>query len=230
MKMKELCEDERPREKMMSKGAEALSNAELLAILIRTGTKERNALDIARDLMTRCGGRLSEAAALSVDELCATRGIKANKAVGIKAALELGRRFLKEKPEENTCRIMTPHNVNDLMYPSLKGLQHEECWVLFLNRSNKIIAKERISTGGMSSTVLDNRIILRKALEKRATGIILVHNHPSGDPTPRNEDARCTERLKNAAEAFEISLIDHIVISDTKFFSFADERQYSTLK
>lgn len=230
MKMKELCEDERPREKMLSKGAGALSNAELLAILIRTGTKERNALEIARDLMTRCGGRLSEAAVLSVDELCATRGIKVNKAVGIKAALELGRRFLEEKNKEDTGRITTPHNVNDLMFPSLKGLQHEECWVIFLNRSNRIIARERISTGGMNSTVLDNRIILRKALEKRATGIILVHNHPSGDPTPGNEDVKCTERLKKAAEAFEISLIDHIIISDTKFFSFADERQYSTLK
>lgn len=226
--MKDLCEDERPREKMLAKGAESLSNAELLAILLVTGLKDRNALDIAQDLLASCGGRLSTAAAMSVEELCNTKGIKINKAIGIKAALELGRRFLSEKASGSIRQIRTPANVYELMRPLMKGLLHEECWAVFLNRNNKIISKERMSSGGMSSTVLDNRIIIRKALEKRATGIIIVHNHPSGDPTPGKEDIRCTEMLKNAAEQFDISLVDHVVICDGRFFSFADEMTCTT--
>lgn len=229
MKIKDLCEDERPREKMLDKGPASLSMAELLAIVIRTGTGGRNALETAREVLRASGNSLTAASAMSVEKLCETEGIGPGKAVSIMAALELGKRFMSEaSATDRAPQICSPKDVFMVTYPLLKGKRHEECWVLFLNRANRITGKERISSGGMSETTVDRRIIIRMALEKDASGIILIHNHPSGDPTPGSADIRCTETLRLALRTFDISLLDHVIISDSRYYSFADEQIYTT--
>lgn len=224
MKIKEMSLDERPREKMYEKGASALSNAELLAIILRTGTGRKNALDLARELLKASGGSLLDLAGASIDKMTKTEGIGRMKALTICAALELGRRFISEKAPFQKVAITNAGMVYKIMNPLLKGLMHEECWVLFLNRANFIIYKEKASAGGSSSTIIDTKRIVSKALEKMACGLILVHNHPSGNPRPGRADIEQTEILKKALVTFDISLIDHVIISDDRFFSFADER------
>ena len=222
MKIKEINEAERPRERLLLKGAEALGTAELLAILIRTGNGRKNAIELAYELMT-VAGSITGLSAMSTDRLTAISGIGKEKAAVISAAIELGRRFAAEtgSPEAS---ITSPEQIYTLMRPLLKGIDHEECWVLYLNRSNRILCREKIFTGGLSSTTIDSNTILRKAIEKRADGLILVHNHPSGNPRPGEADIRETARLKKAAETFSISLMDHVIITDGCFYSFADER------
>ena len=224
MKIKELCIDERPREKMISKGADSLSNAELLAILLRTGTLGRNVIDVARDLIMTCGGKLNAVASMPIGRLCDTEGIGPSKAVTIAAAFELGRRCASEDMISSRTVISSPKTVFSLMLPVMKGLDHEECWVLYLNRANHLIAKERISSGGLDSTTLDSRVIVRKALERKACGIILVHNHPSGSTLPGTADIQATRQLDKALKTCDISLLDHVVIADGSYYSFADEQ------
>lgn len=227
MKIHELCEDERPREKMLEKGAGALSKAELIAIMIRTGTGKKNAIEIARELLKTAGGSLTAASSMSIDSLCGIKGIGPSKAVAITAALELGKRFMEEASAAGRSpQICTPGKVYEVMLPIMKGKVHEECWALFLNRSNRIIGKERISSGGMTATTIDNRMLVRKALEKNACSIILVHNHPSGDPTPGIADISSTSALRHAVKTFDITLTDHVIISDDRYYSFADEQIY----
>lgn len=227
MKIKELCKDERPREKMLEKGAMSLSKAELLAIMIRTGTGKKNAIEIARDLLRTVDGSLVAASSLSVEKICETEGLGKSKAVTIMAALELGKRFMEEKSIASTSQqVCTSSKVYEVMLPIMKGKTHEECWAIYLNRSNRIVGKERISSGGMSETTIDNRILIRRTLEKNACAIILVHNHPSGDPRPGNADITATASLKNALKTCDISLIDHVIISDNRFYSFADEEMF----
>ena len=227
MKIKDLCMDERPREKMMEKGAGSLSNAELLAILLRTGTGERNAVDLARELLKGCDGRLNGISALSIDRLCENKGIGPGKAVTLAAAFELGRRCALEPIIDSKVSISSPKAVFRIMLPLLRNLDHEECWVLFLNRANYMISKERISSGGLDSTTLDSRTITRKALEKMASGLIIVHNHPSGSPIPGNADIQATRQLDMALKTCGISLIDHVVIAEDSYYSFADEETVS---
>lgn len=223
MKIKELCMDERPREKMMSKGAESLSNAELLAIMLRTGTADRNVIDVARDLMTRGEGKLNTVASMSIEKLCETEGIGPSKAVTVAAAFELGRRCASEDIATSRTTISSAKTVFRIMLPLLRGLDHEECWVLYLNRANHLIAKERISIGGLDSTILDSRVIVRKALERKACGIILSHNHPSGSALPGTADIQTTRQLDKALKICDISLLDHVVIASGSYYSFADE-------
>ena len=223
MKLKDLCEDDRPREKMMAKGAAALSNAELLAILLRTGTGGKNVVDVAREMLKDAGGRLDELASSSVQRLCRVEGVGPGKAVTIAAAFELGRRLSEEGGLSAASCMDSPAKVCRIMLPYMRGLDHEEFWVLFLNRANRLIAKERISSGGQDSTVVDKRVVLRRAVERRASGVILVHNHPSGSPAPSVEDIRQTREMNKALSSCDLNMIDHVIIAGKGYYSFADE-------
>ena len=226
MRIKELCVDERPREKMLSKGAGAMTNAELLAILIGSGTKKENVLEVANRLLSTGEGKLSRIASMDPSEVMAMDGIGKGRYSSIAAAFELGKRCCLEDPGIDKVPLRDPAAVFKIMLPRLKGLDHEEFWILFLNRANYLIHKELLSLGGLSATVVDTRLVVRKALDKRATGILMVHNHPSGDPRPGQEDIEQTAVMKKAASTFDIRLFDHIIICDDRYFSFADERMY----
>ncbi|MBO5634997.1 MAG: DNA repair protein RadC [Bacteroidales bacterium] len=226
MRIKELCADERPREKMFSKGPGAMSNAELLAILIGSGTKKENVLEVANRLLASAGGNLSSLAAMDRTGITAMDGIGSGRYASIAAAFELGRRCCLEDPGVEKVPLTDPRMVFRLMTPKLRGLDHEEFWVIFLNRANYVIHKEMISLGGMSSTVVDPRLVIRKALDKRACGIILVHNHPSGNPRPGQNDLEQTAAIKKAAETFNISLLDHVIICDDMYFCFSEDKVY----
>lgn len=223
MRMKELCPDERPREKMLRHGVKALSNAEIIAILLGSGTEGKNAVDVARDLILSMDGQLSRLSHVSLERLVGQKGIGRTKALSLAAALELGRRTYEEDSISVKDTLTTPEAVFRLMLPLLRHLDHEECWVLFLNRAHLLIGKELLTSGSGDSTILDPQQILRKAIEKQAYGLILVHNHPSGSPLPGQADIRETERLKKAAGVMGFELLDHVIISDSAYFSFADE-------
>lgn len=223
MRLKDYSSDERPREKMIDKGASALSNAELLAILLRTGTGSMNVLDVARELLKMADGKLNNITSMSCEGLCRIKGIGPDKAVTVSAAFELGRRASMESVIDNKTSVSNPRTVFRIMLPIMKGIDHEECWCLFLNRANYIIAKECMSRGGLDSTVFDIKSILRKAMERKACGIIIVHNHPSGNPLPGENDIRETRNLKKALDTCGIALIDHVIIAEDSFYSFADE-------
>lgn len=227
MKIKDLFEDERPREKMLSHDVSALSNNELLAVLMRTGYGDSNAMELAHKLLELSGGRLSELFNMEYARISSIHGIGPAKATTIIAACELGKRFLAEKASVSKIPIVTAKQVFDLMVPQMKGLRHEECWVLLLNQNNYLVERFRATSGGGSSTVIDTLDIVRRSIERSATGMILVHNHPTGNPRPSTADINETEKLKKAAETCSISLLDHVIVSDDCYFSFADERMYS---
>lgn len=224
MKMKDLCEDDRPREKMMRSGGAVLSNAELLAVLLRTGTGKMNAVEVAREVLRQAEGRLGEVASMSIERLCHVDGIGPGKAVAVAAAFELGRRAAVETGVEKMPQIDSPRRVYMAMVSLLRDIRHEECWVLFLNHGNRLVGKEMISKGGMDSTTVDKRVILRRALDRKASGVILVHNHPSGSPYPSVEDIRQTKELGKALAACDLHLVDHVIIAGRSFYSFSDER------
>jgi len=211
---------------MLSKGAEAMSDAELLAIIIGSGTKKVNVLEVANKLLASADGKLSRLSAWDKEIMTAVDGIGASRYASIAAAFELGRRCYLEEPGLEKIPLCDPSMVYKLMIPRMKGLDHEELWVIFLTRANYVIHKEMISMGGMSATVVDPRLIIKKALDKRACGIVMIHNHPSGNPMPGKEDLEQTAAIKKAAATFDIALLDHIIICDDRYFSFADERVY----
>lgn len=214
--------EERPREKFLLKGASALTNAELLAILIRSGNFQCNAVELAREILKSVGNNLSELKKYNYEEFKKIKGIGPGKALSIMAAFELGKRCESE-PQSEALQIYSSENAAKAIAPFLRDLSHEECWALYLNRSNRLIGKERISAGGVSATVIDSRIILKSAMNRLASGIILAHNHPSGNLCPGKEDKVQTQRLKKSAEICEIELIDHIIIAGRGYFSFLDE-------
>lgn len=224
MKLKELCMDDRPREKMLEKGPSSLSNAELLAIMIRTGTGKMNVVDVARTLLHTAEGRLNAIADMPVEKLCSISGIGRSKAVTIAAAFELGRRSAAEKIVQDRVPISSPKDVFRMMLPIMRGLDHEECWAVFLNRANYVLGKDRMSVGGLDSTTMDVKAVLRRALDRKASGVILVHNHPSGSALPGQADIRQTALLKKALQTCEIQLVDHVVIAEDNWYSFADEQ------
>lgn len=226
MRIKDLCVDERPREKMLSKGAGAMSNAELLAILIGSGTRKENVLEVANRLLSSADGDLSRIAGMDKTEVMAMDGIGKGRYASIAAAFELGRRCCLEDPGLEKVPLCDPAMVYKLMLPRMKGLDHEEFWVIFLTRVNYVIHKEMISMGGLSATVVDPRLVVKKALDKKACGIIMVHNHPSGNPMPGMEDLAQTADMKKAASTFDISMTDHVIICDDSYYSFADDRVY----
>lgn len=224
MKLKDMCEDDRPREKMLGRGTQALSNAELLAILIRTGTGRMNAVDVARELLALADGRLVTVASMTVERLCGVSGIGPGKAVAVAAAFELGRRMAEEAGIAEDSRMDSPKKVCRIMLPRMRDLDHEELWVLFLNKANRLIAREMLSSGGQDSTVVDKRMVLRRALERKASAVILVHNHPSGSPLPSVEDIRQTREIGAALKSCDLLLLDHVIVAGRSYYSFSDER------
>lgn len=209
---------------MIERGAVSLSKAELLAILLRTGTGNKNVIEVAQTILSRVDGELDALAGMSIDVLCETEGVGIGKAVSIVAAFELARRWFSEEGVTRRRKISSPEEVFRMMYPLLRDLESEECWVIYLNNANAYLGKERLSVGGTEATVLDSKVVLRKACEKKASGIILVHNHPSGNAYPSPADITRTRAIRNALKACEMSLIDHVVIGSCNYYSFSDER------
>lgn len=222
MRIKDMCADEMPRERLLEKGAAALSNVELLAILLRTGRDGKNVIDMARELLQSGDGLLGGVAQMSVESLCRVSGIGPGKAVTLAAAFELGRRAASEKADDG-CQLSSPARVFSLMLPVMKNLDHEECWALLLNKANRLICREKMSSGGMESTVIDCKAVIRKAIEKKASGVILVHNHPSGNALPSQADINQTRVLTKSLKTCELSLLDHVIIGRDGYYSFADE-------
>ena len=219
-----MCRDEKPRERMLAKGAGALSDTELLAILLRTGRNGKNVIDMARELLLSGNGTLAGIADMSIERLKAISGIGPSKAVTIAAAFELGRRASLRAALDSSGALSSPQKVFNIMQPITRDLDHEECWALFLNKANRLIAKEMISSGGLDSTIIDNRMIIRKAIDKKAAAVILVHNHPSGSALPSRADIAQTQALNSALKTCDLSLLDHVIIARDSYYSFADER------
>lgn len=221
LSIKEWREDERPREKLMAKSATALDDSELIAIILGSGTRNATAVDLARELLAACNNSLRELSKLNIDNLTKRCGIGPAKAVTIAALFEIAKRYsiTENKP---IIQIQSSSSAAGIISPILKDLPHEECWVLYLNRANRLISKERISIGGISATVVDVKIVIKSALEKLASSLILVHNHPSGNLQPGEHDKMQTKILKEAAALFDIALLDHLIIAGDEYFSFAD--------
>ena len=224
MRIKDLCPEERPREKMRLRGARNLSNAELLAILLGSGTGGKSVMEVAQELMTCCGGRLSVLGSMPVERLTAQKGVGEARAIALVAALELGRRSFEEAALADKRSITSPEMVCQIMLPQLKGLGHEECWALYLTKANYLIAKEMICSGSLDNTPVDVQRILLRAIEKQSAQLILVHNHPSGSPLPSKMDISQTQALRNALATLNISLVDHVILSEDSFYSFSEER------
>ena len=216
------AEEDRPREKMMMHGVSSLSNAELLAILIGSGNTEDSAVELMRKVLADYHNNLNELGKASVDELCRFKGIGPAKAITILAASELGKRR-KEEDIRERLSIVSSKDVYECFYPLMCDLPTEECWLLLLNQASKVIDKVRVSTGGLSATAVDVRCILHEALLKRASAIALCHNHPSGNIHPSREDDRLTEQLRQACQIMNIRLVDHVILTDGCFYSYADE-------
>ena len=224
MIFKELSPEERPREKMKEKGVGALSNAELLAVVLRSGTGGVSALELAQKLLSDAEGKLSALHGMSLERMCTHKRIGELKALSVVAALELGRRIGMEPTTPQNKPITKAEQAYRVMIPIMRNLDHEECWVLYLNRRNILSAKEMISSGDLESTIINDKFIIRKMIERKAESIILVHNHPSGDPTPSVADIHQTEKLRRSLSVVGFALLDHIIISSNRFFSFSEER------
>ncbi|WP_282017411.1 RadC family protein [Salegentibacter mishustinae] len=216
------AEDDRPREKLLQKGKVSLSDAELIAILIGSGSRNESAVQLSKRILASTGNQLSELGKLSVKKLCEFKGIGPAKAVSIVAAMELGRRRRTEEALEKK-KITSSASVFELMQPIIGELYHEEFWIIYLNNSNKVIEQLQLSKGGITGTLVDVRITLRKALEVGATSIILAHNHPSGTLRPSEADKQLTQKLKTAAQSLDIKVLDHLIVTEKSYFSFADE-------
>jgi DNA repair protein RadC len=220
--IKQWAKDDRPREKLLLKGAESLSNSELLAILINHGTKNKSAIDLGKDVLTLGKNNLQELGKLSVKELMKIKGIGEAKAITIAAALEIGRRRQASEALVKET-VSTSNEIAAFIQSKIKDNRREVFAVLFLNRANKINHFEIVSEGGITGTVADPRIILKKALEENAVSIILCHNHPSGSLKPSRADEELTTKIKEAAKYFDINVLDHLIVSDAGYYSFADE-------
>lgn len=220
--IKNWAEDDRPREKLVQKGKMSLSDAELLAILIGSGSRDQSAVDLCKKILSGAGNSLSELGKLSINQLTTYKGIGQAKAISIIAALELGRRRRTEEALEKK-KITSSASVFELMQPVIGELPHEEFWIIYLNNSNKVIDQLQLSKGGITGTLVDVRLTLKKALELGATSIILSHNHPSGNLSPSSADKQLTQKLKTAGESLDIKILDHIIVTEKSYFSFADE-------
>ena len=221
LKITDWAVEDRPREKMIQYGTSTLSDAELLGILISSGTKDKSAIDLGRELLALVNNNLNALGKLTIADLTKIHGIGNARAVTIAAALELGRRRkLTENPE--VVQIKCSKDVADIFQPILSDLLYEEFWVLFLNRSNRVISRMKLSQGGISGTVTDVRLAMKKAIECLASGIIVCHNHPSGNLNPSESDSKITQKIKEAGNLLDIQLLDHLIISDKDYYSFAD--------
>lgn len=222
LRIPQWAEDDRPREKLMLKGRSTLSDAELLAILLGTGTRATSAVDLAMQILQTADHNLHNLARMTVKDLTQIKGVGIAKAICIVSALELGRRR-KEIPPSGKARITSSADAVEVIRADLLDLNHEEFWIIILNRANFVLRKIQISRGGISGTVADPKLIFRHALEQSGSSIILVHNHPSGNLQPSQADITLTKNLREAGKFMEIPVLDHIIVSDNRYFSFADE-------
>lgn len=220
--IKSWAEEDRPREKMQLKGKHSLSDAELLAILMGSGNREESAVVLGQKILQSVGCDLNELSKKNIKELMKFKGVGEAKAISIIAALEIGRRRqltdIKTRPQ-----IKSSRTAYDLLAPLLIDLPHEEFWILLLNRGNRVMGREKVSMGGVTGTVVDGKVIFKKALLGNATSIILCHNHPSGTLRPSQPDIDITKKLKMAGKTLDISVVDHLIISELGYYSFADE-------
>lgn len=222
MPIKSWAEDDRPREKMLLKGKTALSDAELVAILIGSGSKNESAVTLSKRILASIDNNLNSLGKLSVLELQKFKGIGEAKAISIITALELGRRRRLEEALELPI-ITSSKAVFNIMQPLIGELQHEEFWIVYLNNSNKVIYKDQLSKGGLTGTLVDVRLVFKKGIELNATSIILCHNHPSGKLQPSSADKQITFKLVKAGETLDIKVLDHLIVTENAYFSFADE-------
>ena len=222
LSMKNWNQDDQPREKLRDKGSAALSYAELVAILIGSGSKNESALSLCKRILASVDNNLNQLGKLSLQQLMEFKGIGEAKAISIAAAMELGRRRRSEEALVKK-KINSSISVFELMQPILGELSHEEFWIIYLNNSNKVIQKNQLSKGGITGTLVDVRLVLKEALQINATGLILVHNHPSGTLKPSEADKQLTQKLKIAAGSMDIKVLDHLIITEKAYFSFADE-------
>jgi len=220
--IKTWAEEDRPREKLLSKGKHNLSVTELLSIIIGSGTAKKTAFDLAQEILADHENNLAELSRKSVQQLQSYNGIGEAKAVSIVAALELGRRRRKDGFLSRQ-RITSSHHVAEIFLPRLSDLEHEEFWLLLLDRANHLIKEYHLSKGGVAGTVVDPKLVFKKAVEHTASSIILCHNHPSGNTKPSNADITLTRKIKQAGELLDISVLDHLIIAADQYFSFADE-------
>ena len=215
-------EDDRPREKLQLKGKRSLSDAELIAIILGTGTRKESAVDLARKILNMADNNLVELGKLTLPQLQRIQGVGPVKAITLTAALELGSRRQESSPKTKK-HVKTSQDIYDVFGPHLAYLNHEEFWVMCLNRNNSIIGTTRIGSGGISATVADIRLMLKFAIENHACSMILCHNHPSGNLQPSNADLKLTVAVKEAASWMDIALLDHIIVTDSAYYSFADQ-------
>ncbi|MBN1988434.1 MAG: DNA repair protein RadC [Bacteroidales bacterium] len=221
LKITQWALEDRPREKMMQKGLGSLSDAELIAILIGSGTRNETAVSLGQRILKTADNNLNELGKFTLTDFTAIKGIGEAKAITIMAAIELGRRR-KRSEALNRKQITSSSDVIEVFQPLLADLPHEEFWVLFLNRANKIIDKQRITQGGVTGTIFDVKLILKAAIERLASSLIVCHNHPSGNKSPSEQDIQITSKLKDASRLFDISLLDHVIVTDSVCYSFAD--------
>jgi DNA repair protein RadC len=215
-------EDDKPREKLMLKGKSVLSDAELIAILIGSGSRNESAVDLSKKILKSVDNNLNALGKLSIGQLILFKGIGEAKAISIIAAMELGRRRRAEEGIVLT-KVTSSKVIFEIMQPIIGELPHEEFWIVYLNNSNKILSKAQLSKGGITGTLVDIRIVFKSALEMGATSLILCHNHPSGTLVPSDADKQITKKLKLAGDSLEIKVLDHLIITETNYFSFADE-------
>ena len=220
--IKNWADDDKPREKLVQKGRSVLSDAELIAILIGSGSKDESAVELSKKILASANNSLNELGKLSIKQLMQFKGIGEAKAVTIAAALEIGRRRRGEEAQKIT-KITNSRSAFDLLQSSMGELPHEEFWIVYLNNSNKVLWTGQQSKGGITGTLVDVRLVLKQALELGAVALILAHNHPSGTLKPSEADKQITKKLKVASEALDIKVLDHLIITQKEYFSFADE-------
>ncbi len=222
LSIKDWAVEDRPREKLMYKGVKSLSSAELLAIIIGSGNRKLSAVELSKYILSHCDNDLNLLAKKTISDLIKIPGIGEAKAIGIISALELGRRQ-KAFPSKQKQKIGCSQDAFEILSPYVEDLDHEEFWVVFLNQANKIVEIKNVSSGGITGTVFDIRLVFKDALLLQATNLILCHNHPSGNLKPSNADKDVTSRASEAGKLMNISILDHLIIADNQFFSFADE-------
>jgi len=215
------AEDDRPREKLLLKGRSVLSDAELIAILIASGNNEESAVGLSKRILASINNDLNALGKMNVKDLTTFKGIGEAKAISIIAAMELGRRRKESEPQKK-AKITSSRMAFEVLYPYVSDLQHEEFWVVFVDRGNRILGVENVSKGGVDGTLADARLIFRPALQHLASGVILCHNHPSGNVNPSQDDIDLTRKLRIAGKSLEIPVLDHIIIGNADFYSFAD--------
>ena len=215
-------ESDRPREKLLLKGKRSLSDAELVAILIGSGNRNETAVELSKKILIFCNNNLNELEQMSISQLVKFKGIGEAKAIAILTGLELGRRSRLENAIKRD-KITSSKDVFELMQPMIGELPHEEFWIIYLNNSNKVIDKLQLSKGGITGTLVDTRLVLKQALQVGAVAIIMAHNHPSGTLKPSQADKDITQKLKLAAQSLDIRVLDHLIITESAYFSFADE-------